>query len=289
MVRGRSFGTFNVIAVFAVLLLGFATIGATQEAKEVASPGTIHDRFIFSFGYFLPQNHTRAVISSPDHEGTGVDLEEDLGFKAHDDVFRFDGLIRLSKRHQIGFTWFTLDRSSAKTIEKDIIWDDYRFNVGATVDGHFDFDLYKVRYRYMILQGERMELGIGGGISYMVFDFGVAGKAWISDGDEEKLVDAAWSKSPGFPVPAIGADVRWAILGNLFLGGNLQYVRGSYNHQETRYSDFACSLAWFPWRNVGFGVMYNIFKITYEDHGEHFTGRFDYSYKGPVIALNVIF
>jgi len=275
--------------VLSLMILTVCGSAAAQEAKDVPSPGTVHDRFVLSFGFFLPDYNTDAQISSPDHEGTGVDLEKDLGFKANDSVFRFDGLFRISKRHQVGFSWFRLNRSTNKTIEKDISWDDYDFMAGVTLRGHFNLDLYKVHYRYMIIQRKRLEFGIGGGISYMALDFGLAGKAWITDGEQEKAVEADWSKSPGIPVPAVGIEVRWAILGNLFLAGDISYLKGSYDHQDARYSDMIVALNWFPWRNVGFGLMYNWVKVTYQDHGKHFTGRFDYRYAGPVLALNLIF
>ncbi len=289
MGRHRFSGALPFISIVFVLALGPPATSAAQEAKEVPSPGAIHDRFVLSFGFFLPAFNTDARISSPDHEGTSVDLEDDLGFKANDSVFRFDGLFRISRRHQIGVSWFSLNRSTTKTIEKEIVWDEYIFNAGVNTRSRFDMDLYKIRYRYMVLQESRLELGIGGGISFMAFDFGLAGRARISSGGEDDFIEADWSQSPAFPVPAIGADVRWAILGNLFLGGDISYLQGSYDDQEARYSDVIVSLNWFPWRHVGFGVTYNWVKITYQDHGKHFTGRFDYRYSGAVIALNFIF
>jgi len=289
MSRRRNVGTPLLLFVVAALSFALPATSTAQEAKEVPSPGVIHDRFILSFGFFLPDYNTDARISSPDHEGTGVDLEKDLGFKADDSVFRFDGIFRISKRHQIGVSWFSLNRSTTKTIEKEISWDDYTFDVGVNIRGRFDMDLYKVRYRYMVIQRPRVELGIGGGMSYMAFDFGLAGKAWISEGDELESVEADWNKKPGFPVPSIGADIRWAILGNLFLSGDISYIRGSYDDQEARYSDMIAAINWFPWRNVGFGLMYNWVKIMYQDRGKYFTGRIDYRYAGPVVALNLIF
>jgi hypothetical protein len=141
----------------------------------------------------------------------------------------------------------------------------------------------------MILEGPRGELGIGMGISYMAFDFGLQGQARIVGEGEDETIEAIWRRSPDFPVPALGVTARWAVRSNLFIGGDLSYVRGSYDQQKARYSDLNLSINWFPWRNVGFGLMYNWVKIYYEDHGHSFTGRFDYRYAGPVLALNLVF
>ena len=103
--------TVTVLLVVAVLF-PFTTMA--QEKKEIPSIGDIHDRWLLSLGVFLPYYNTDAQINSPNDNGTGVDLEDDLGFKANDSVVRFDGLFRISRRHQVGFAWFRLDRASMK-------------------------------------------------------------------------------------------------------------------------------------------------------------------------------
>ncbi len=48
-------------------------------------------------------------------------------------------------------------------------------------------------------------------------------------------------------------------------------------------------LIWYPWNNVGFGAMYNWFKITRQDESRDLRGRFDSRYSGPVVSLNLVF
>jgi len=281
----------EVTAVVLALALLFSATATAQEQvqKKVPSIGVIQDRFLFSLGFFLPAFNTEARIDSADHDGTGVDLEDDLGFKADDSVFRFDGLYRISRRHQIGFSYFKLDRSSTKNIEEQIIWDDLVFDVGADLKATFNVDVYKVHYRYLVLQGSRLAFGIGGGLNFMDFEFGVQGQARLVGDDQEETFEGSSNTNTLIPVPSVGATVRWAILGNLFLGGSIDYLRGSFDEQMARYSDLLVSLNWFPFKNVGFGLMYDMVKITYEDHGNAFRGRFDYRYSGPVLAVNIIF
>ena len=287
MSRGHSLCTVIVVIFLAVLGSGAST--NAQESQTTSKHPQHEDRWILSFGFFLPGFNTNALVSSPTHDGSAIDLEDDLGFKAHDSVYRFDGLFRITNRHQVGFCWYNINRNSSKTIDRDIVWDDYLFNVGETLQGYFDLNLFKVRYRYMILRRSALKFGIGGGISYMDFNVGLSGQGWISSGESQIPIDAHWRQHVALPVPSVGADLRWMILDNLFLIGDIQYVRGSYDDQEARHSDLNISLNWFPWRHVGFGLMYNAFKLTYQDHGHYFKGRFDYSYRGPIIALNLTF
>ncbi len=274
--------------VFGVALVVSATATA-QTLKEVPSIGTIQDRVILAFGFFLPSFNTDVQINSGNGNGTGVDLEDDLGFKADESVFRFDGLYRVSRRHQVGFSVFRLDRNSTKNIEEQIVWDDLIFDVGVDVKGHFNVDVYKLQYRYLVLQGSLLAVGIGGGLNLMEFDFGLQGQARIAGNGQEGIAERTWCTSPLVPVPSLGATVRWAIAGNLFLGGSIDYLQGSYGRHEARYSDLLFSLNWFPFKNVGFGVIYDMVKITYQDKGDRFRGRFDYRYSGPVLSLNIIF
>jgi len=278
-------------AVAALLMVAvlFSLAAMAGEKKEIPSIGDIHDRWLLSLGVFLPYYNTDAQINSSNDAGTGVDLEDDLGFKANDSVFRLDGLFRISRRHQVGFTWFRLDRTSAKSIEKQIEWDDLIFDVGVDLKSHFNVDVYQLRYRFLVIQGTRLAVGVEGGVNLMNFDFGLEGQGRIAGDGEEETYQRAWSTSPLVPVPSLGVNARWAILGNLFLGGSLNYLKGSYDEQEARYSDLFFSLNWFPWHHVGFGIMYDMVKITYQDHGREFHGRLDYRYSGPVLALNIIF
>ncbi len=282
----RSFVRFPLAFLLGVLVpsgvFAQANMGPAGESGRVRRVG-------LSFGFFLPSYNTDLLVSGPDGDGTGVDLEDDLGFAASDAVFRFDGLLRLADRHHLGFSWITLDRDSSKVIEEEIAWDDVIFQLGSQVKAFFDFDIYKVHYRYTAFRRGTVDLGLGGGISYMSFHFGASGLARLAGEDEERYFEASRESNVDVPVPALGADVRWAIRPDLFLLGNIAYLRGSYDGRKARYSDTIVALIWYPWNNVGFGAMYNWFKITYQDESREFRGRFDYRYSGPVVSLNLVF
>jgi len=266
-----------------VPVLGLAGDGGVQ------SPGSIHDRFTIGLGFFLPSFNTNALVSSPDIPDSGVDFEDDLGFKADDSVFRFDGRWRISGKHNLAFSYLSLKRDSNKEIQREISWEDLIFDVGVKLSGKFDYSLYKVVYQYQFVQNETWELGVGGGMSFMDFRFGVAGEARVAGEDMDETRQASWEKSFLFPVPALTINASWAVMPNLYLSGLAEYLAGSYDKQKAAYSDLNFSLTWYPWKNVGFAVFYDFFKIKYEDYGKEFTGRIDYRYKGPGFRVNLIF
>ncbi len=269
-----------VLALPAAVLAGDA---------EIESPGAIHDRFTIGVGFFLPSFNTNALVSSPDIPGSGVDFEDDLGFKADDSVFRLDGRWRIAGKHNLAFSYLSLKRDSSREIWKEIHWEDLIFDVGVKLSGKFDYSVYKVVYQYQIIRNETWELGVGGGLSFMDFSFGVAGEARVVGEDVDETRQASWEKSIFIPVPALTVNASWAVMPNLYLSGLAEYLSGSYDKQKASYSDLNFSLTWYPWKNVGFAVFYDFFKIKYEDHGKEFTGRIDYSYKGPGVRVNFIF
>jgi len=277
------------VARCCLVVLVLPCVAAAQATMGPDDPGGGRKRVALSFGFFLPSYNTDLLVSVGDGTGTGVDLEDDLGFRASDSVIRFDGLFRLADRHHLGFSWLSLDRSSTKAIEEEITWEDVTFAAGAEVNAFFDFDMYDLHYRYTVLRNRKLDVGLGGGLSYMVFDFGASGWARISTDEEEMYFEASRETTVRVPVPAIGADARWELRRNLLLVGNIAYIKGSYDQQKARYSNLTGALLWFPWNNVGFGLMYNWFKVTYEDHSREFTGRFDYRYSGPVLSLSLAF
>ena len=273
-----------------VLLFVFAVPAATLAGGGGAeSPGAIHDRFTIGLGFFLPSYNTNTLVSAPEIPGSGVDLEDDLGFKADDSVFRLDGRWRISGRHNLAFTYLSLQRGSDKEIQTEIHWEDLVFDVGVRLRGNFDVDLYKVVYHYQLIQNETWEMGVGAGVSFIDFRFGVAGEARVVGGDVDETRQASWEKSVLVPVPALNVNASWALLPNLYLSGLAEYLRGSYDGKEAIYSDMNFAVTWYPWKNVGFAAFYDFFKIMYQDNGQDFTGRVDYRYKGPGLRVNFVF
>jgi len=282
MSRLRLFRVLIPVMVFLVTSPAFS-------GDTITGPGGIRDHFTLSLGFFFPFYGTDLKVNSMDHGGTPVDFENDLGFKTDDSVFRFDGRWRMTEHQALEFAYFTMDRSSHKAIDHEIEWEDYVFNVGVELSGQFDVDVYKIQYRYYFIEKENYEIGAGAGLSIMDFSFGLSGEATLVGEGLDETVDAEWKESVLLPIPALALNARWAIKDNLFLCGSGEFLKGSYDGQEATYSDVYFSIDWYPWKNVGIGLLYDFVKIYYGDKGHDFRGRIDYKYNGPVLKVDFIF
>jgi hypothetical protein len=155
-----------------------------------------------------------------DNVGLGliIDTEKFLGMKTNDYAFRLDAGYRLgrSKRHKFEFGWFSFDRRSEKTLGEDValppeMGGDTLY-VGTTISSIFNFDIYKVKYKYAIVFDERIDMNLGVGFFIMPVTIGLGKK------DEERKDQNITAPLPVF---GLGIDVilteHWLLRQNLDL------------------------------------------------------------------------
>ena len=95
-------------------------------------------RFKISAGAFFPVNNTQIQVGSNNgNHGTEIDLENDLGFSKSSTSFvgTFDW--RISRRSRLGFEFFALDRSSSKTLQREINFGEHTYEINTKVSAFF--------------------------------------------------------------------------------------------------------------------------------------------------------
>ena len=75
------------------------------------------------------------------------------------------------------FSWFGFDRDSTTRIGTEIPLPQElgggTIPVGTTIDSIFDFDIYKLKYRYSVFLDDRIDLNLGTGLYVMPIEYGV--------------------------------------------------------------------------------------------------------------------
>ena len=106
--------------------------------------------------YFSGYNDVRI----PGDNGTLFSLSEEL--EADPGIYyRIRLYYNISERHHIGALYAPLTINSSGEVNKEIIFNETTFPANTPLDGTFQFNSYRLIYRYDFLLREKIEMGIG--------------------------------------------------------------------------------------------------------------------------------
>lgn len=249
-----------------------------DSSFDPTDPG-IAKRWTFSAAGFFVRFDTAA---SYDVDGApfsaAVDLEDALGLESDVSEFRLEGAYRFNHRHRFDFGYVFLGRESKVVLlDQQIEWGGETIEFGAVVQSNFDTGIYQMAYHYTPFQWKRVKAGFSFGISAFDLDLGIAAAV---DGTgppngEFEFEDAVGEKLLA-PVPVLGTHLVYSPADRVFLRFNLKWFDLDLDDWEGSLFDGYVSADYFPWKNVGFGVAYDVFRIRYTKFGsERVTVNYD--------------
>jgi hypothetical protein len=217
------------------------------------------DKFSISLGGYLVRFNTTARVDSEELGiGTDVDLENDTGLGKDETELAIDGYYRFSKRHRIDFGTVLLSRGASRVIDETIQFEDQVFDIDALVTTKFSNDIVSLAYHYSFVRNPKVEAGVSIGVSAFMFD------ASLSAEGEGGMIETA-AEDFIAPIPVIGLDVDVPLGHDLFFKAGGEYFNIGVDDWEGKLTNLNTSINWHPYRNWGFGVGYNRYKLTYED------------------------
>jgi hypothetical protein len=250
----------------------FLFITSTAIAEE-------DPRVSISIGAFFTDRESQTRVDGDSGRGTDIDLEDDLGLKKSDTVFRVDGYWRFAEKHRFDFSVFDLSRGSSKQIEREIVWGDTTYPISSTVETDLDLAIYKAAYTWMFLKRDRSFLGATVGL--YVADM----KATLS----ASSVGSVESNDLTAPLPVIGlrgeyrfAD-RWAIRGS----GEIFAV--DYGDYEGSLYDVFVGLDFSVTKVIAIGVGINAVELDVSVSKRSFEGDLNWQYEGALAYLKFDF
>lgn len=183
---------FSSVALLGVAL--HAQSGSTSVPMVTTEPTT----FDLSFGGFVLTNIRTTVSLSPTNGsgGTDVDFNNQLGVSSSATVFRADAEWRFAQHHKLEASWFSIKQDSTHTLDRTINWGDQVYPVTATVNSHFNNDVYKLDYGYVFYSenGNEWAALIGAHITRTEVGIGLASGA------------SAQNFSVTAPLPVLGLE-----------------------------------------------------------------------------------
>lgn len=267
------------------ILLVFGSFLATASlAADWIKPG--EERLKLGGGVFFPSFDTKLrVDDNTIGDGTGVDLEDDLGFSSSETTFWFGGYWRFAAKHRLSAGYFQFDRDATVTASTDITIGDKIFQAEARLDSKFKYQTLPVSYAYSFLKREKFELAGTIGLNWTWVDFDVQGSTSLGnqDLDETASVDAS------VPLPLIGLlfDYHFTPKWSAGLHGEVFWLNidaDTFGFSGTLINLRANTEYWF-FNNVGLGAAVNWFSLDVDVDDGDWRGILEYQYWGPQVYL----
>jgi hypothetical protein len=237
-------------------------------------------KFSLSLGVFITDRDSYTSIGvSGDPTGTPVDLEGDLGLDTSDTVFRIDGYYRFNDKHRIDVSAFDLSRTSTKTIEKEIDWNDTIFPIDTSVSGDFDLNIYKLAYTYTFMRRDKGYLGASAGL--YIADIGTRISA-------PNIADRAGG-SVTAPLPVVGLRGEYRISDKWSFRASGEFFALEYQDFDGSLIDLYAGVDYQLFERAAIGVGINSVTIDLGIESTQLNGELDWRYDGGLLFLKVDF
>ncbi|WP_426484690.1 hypothetical protein [Flavobacterium sp. 2] len=236
-------------------------------------------RFKFTAGAFFPVNNTQVEVGSNNGNfGNMIDFEKDLGFKKNTQSFAAAFEWRISRRSRLGSEYYYLDRTSTKTLQKDIEFGDHTYPVDGRVSAFFDNQIIRIYYGYAFVSKPTYEIGALIGAHVMLIDVGLS-----LEGQTQQV---SFSDDFGVtaPLPDIGIWGEFVLGKKVGLYANFNYFALKVNDIDGRILSYNLSVLYNVYKNFSLTAGFTGLNIRIDAEKERLNGFFKWGYNGPTIA-----
>lgn len=236
-------------------------------------------RFRVTAGAFFPLNNTEIRVDGNNGNiGTKVDLEDDLGFNKSSSSFMGTFDWRISRRSRLGFEYFVLNRSSSKTLEREINFGDHTYNVNARVSAFFDIQIARVAYGYSIISKPKYELGLLIGAHVLFGDLGMRVEANQASAEVKDSFDFT------APLPDLGIWGEFVLGKRVGMYVNANYLAAKIDNIDGHILSYGLSVLYNIHQNFSLSAGYTGLNFKVDAVGKHFNGDLKWGYNGPTIT-----
>lgn len=249
-------------------------------AASVAAPDADDPRFSLSVGAFITDRDSDASVNATNGDlGTEIDLEDDLGLKKSDTVFRLDGFYRFADKHRIDFSAFDLSRDASKQTEREFSWKDTIYVLNTEVQSDFDLSIYKIAYTWSFLKKERSFLAATAGL--YVADIGTSLDAPLIGSREVGDATA--------PLPVVGLRGQYHFAERWALRANGEFFFLESGDFDGSLTDLFIGVEFDMSKKVDIGIGVNSVRLDVGVDRDSLDGNFEWQYSGALAYLKFDF
>lgn len=269
--RARFFSIVLPLVLAAFPLAAGAQLGG-------ALPGT----WRLNGGWFNSDATTTIRLDSERYGvGTEIDLEDDLGFATNMGVAFADLTWHFKSKHYLGLGYTDIDRTSTKTIDREIIWGDETYPVNGKISARFATRFVTLGYQYALYRREGFE--IGPRIAIPIVSITVGAGVESASGTTQKQ-----SKEVTVPPPLVGVYFSARLHPKFYLQGNADYMKATVFGYEFDMSNYRFTGLWLATTHVGGGLSWsgNTSHIGAQKT-DALNGKITYDVSGPSLFITL--
>lgn len=239
-------------------------------------------------GAFQPRIDSTIQYNEPDLglTGTNLSLEKDLGLADRKTLPTVLLGTRLGERGRIEFEHFSLKRSASRALDYEVTFGDTTYDAQATISSDFSSKIYRLVLGYSFLRTDEAEAGITLGAHVTDFRVGLEGTGSVNGGASSTRRER---QEKTIPLPTLG------LYGNLVLGpsweasGRLDVLSLKVNDYKGTLLNVQANVHYRFSPNVALGVGYRYDDYRLRANRDDWTGKVDYTFKGPQVVLDAGF
>lgn len=230
----------------------------------------LDDRFKISLGGYAVSGHDSVMSLSDKGAGIGVSIvpEDILGLTTEQTVSQLDGYYRFSREHALTYSWYSINSTGYKSLEKDIDWldnngDPITITFGTYVTTSLEYDIFKVGYLWSFYHTDKVELAAGAGLHITRVLIGVNAET-TSSGVSAQNVETT------IPLPVVAFGLTYHVSPKWMWYTKSEFFRLSFDNWYGVYTDNRVGTEYRVYRDIGIGAAYgtNALKLI-EDTSNH--------------------
>lgn len=241
-------------------------------------------RFKVTAGAFFPVNNTQIQVGTNNgNHGTEIDLEDDLGFSKSSASFLGTFDWRISRRSRLGFEFFALNRSSSKSLERQIDFGEHTYNVNTRVSALFDVQIARIAYGYAFLSKPKYEAGLLIGAHVLFADLGLRVEA------NQAIAEYRDNFNFTAPLPDIGVWGEFVLAKRFGLYVNANYLALKIDDIDGRILSYNLAVSYNVHQNFSLQAGYTGLNFKVDTVKERLNGYLKWGYNGPTISAAYTF
>ena len=257
-----------------VALFGLMALGVTPALEAQSSVGSLYDKWQLDLSGAVVILGGSIRVDGAEGQGTDINTD-DTGVPREKFQPRASVRWRPRHRHELELGYQLVRRSNERTLDRDIVFGDSTFHVGADVNAKFRTDQAFLTYRYAFRARERSQLGVGVGVGVLPFKFELDVL-----GTGSNAVTSSGVTSFTGPTASLGVYGRWLLGERWYLESDIRGI--AIKVDRIKASVVEGNLAgryFFSNRfaaDLGYGISSIRLTVNPRESGKGFTGRIEY-------------
>jgi hypothetical protein len=270
------------------ILFALLASGGLLATAMPARAQALDDKYWIEIAGYWPDvdSHVRVQSKTFPNVATDIDLESDLDLADRKTLPAIGAGVRLGSHFVIGAEYYALKREGSRSIQRDLVFDDVTYPVGASVSSGFESDIYRLTVGYDFVRNDKFALGAAIGAHITNFDVSLSGQANVGNAGVSTEVRR---KEVLAPLPTVGLFGSAKLLPRLTLNGRVDFLQLKIDDYKGRLINAQAALTYRFVKNVGLGIMYRYVDYRLDADKERWEGRLSYRFSGPSVFLQVGF